>query len=160
MKLLIIFILFLTGSIFGQITKPAKDFNLKGSWTVYKYTFADISAMTDKTAQEWKGKKATVGKVIHFPYYDIPSYKDTFKDNTYCGYIDKRRFYPDTIVSTENYFAQFKIIYTKLDINKKTIKLVRTGCTETPFKEMIVKNDNEIIIFWDGTFFTLARDKK
>ena len=159
MKSLIIFILLLTTSVYGQTSKPTKDFNLQGSWTISNYSFADISAMTDKVAQEWKGKKATVKKVIHFPYYDIPSYKDTFKGDTYCGYIEKRYLHPDTIVSTEKYFEQFKINYTKLGITKKTTLLVRTNCSDTPFKEIIVKNDNEIIIFWDGTFFTMTRDK-
>jgi hypothetical protein len=159
MKSLVIFILLLTSFAYGQNAKQTKDFNLKGSWTVTKYTFADITAMTDKIATEWKGKKATVAKVIHFPYYDIPTYKDIFQQS-YCGYIEKRHLYPDTVVATEKYFEQFKINHTKLGLSTKTIRIVRTNCAETPFKEMIVKNDNEIIIFWDGTFFTLTRDKK
>jgi hypothetical protein len=159
MKALTVLILLSINSVFGQTTKPTKDFNLKGSWTISSYTFADVTAMTDKIATEWKGKKATVAKVIHFPYYEIPSYKSVF-EQSYCGYIEKRHLYPDTIVSTEKYFEQFKINYNELGLNKKTIRIVRTNCESTPFKEMVVKNDNEIIIFWDGTFFTLTRDKK
>ena len=155
---IIIIVVLLTSPLIGQTTKNANDFNLKGSWTIIKYAFVDISAMTDKIAQEWVGKKATVIKVIHFPYYDIPTYKDVFKQS-YCGYVDNRHLFPDTIVSTEKYFNQFKINYVKLGISAKTIRLVRTACSDTPFSEMIVKNDNEILIYWDGTFFTLTRDK-
>jgi hypothetical protein len=151
--------LLLTGFAYAQTSKPTKSFYLEGSWTVSKYTFADVSAMTDKVAQEWMGKKATVKKVIHFPYYDIPSYKNIFTES-YCEYNRKRHLHPDTIVSTEKYFKDLKINSAKLGITAKTIKLVRTGCKESPFKEMIVKNEDEIIIFWDGTFFTLTRDKK
>lgn len=158
MKSLIITISLLTSTLIGQTQGNTKDFHLQGSWTVTKYIFADISAMTDKIAKEWLGKKATVEKVIHFPYYDIPSYKDIF-DQTYCGYIDNRRLYPDTIVSTEKHFQQFKINYHSLGINKNNILLVRTACADTPFKEIIIKNDSELIIYWDGTFFVLTRDK-
>ena len=159
MKSLIIIVSLLTSPLIGQTTKEhTNDFHLKGSWTITKYISADISAMTDKIAKEWVGKKATVEKVIHFPYYDIPSYKDVF-DQTYCGYIDNRYLYPDTIVSTEKYFQQFKINYQSLGLNKNTILLVRTACADTPFHEIIIKNDNELIIHWDGIFFVLTRDK-
>jgi|GEM_PF-5432503 len=159
MKPLTIFIFFITTLLHGQ-TKSKDDFKLKGVWTVTKYTFCDISAMDDKIAQEWIGKKATVLKVIHFPYYNIPSYKDIFKNDCYCGYIDSRHLCPDTVISTEKYFSSYKINYSELGIKGKTIRLVRMLCKETPFGEVIVKNDNEIIIYWDGVFFTLTRDKK
>ena len=164
MKSLIIFLHLFTCCLQGQTIKSTKNFSLLGSWTINKYVFSDISAMTEKVAQEWKGKKATFTKVIHFPYYDIPTYKNTFannsfKDNCNCGDIKNRYLHPDTSVSTEKYLVKFKMNSTKLGINKKTILLVRTNCSETPFEEIIVKNNNEIIIFWDGTFFNLTRDK-
>ncbi len=154
MKSLVIFILLLTTSLNGQTTKRTNDCILQDSWIISKYIFADKRSMTDKVAKEWKGGKVTVAKTIHFPFYDIPSHKNIFKTIVIAAILKNGICTRTQLYLPKNILNNLKSNILS-SVLVKAIQLIRTNCTDTPSKELIVKNGNEIIMFWDGVFFTL-----
>jgi hypothetical protein len=155
MKILFFFYFLL---IFSWPTFESK-FHLTGTWTIVKYHSAPISAMTDSESEEWVRKQVTFGNGISFPFSKISNYKDEFNDELTCGGQGGHFSFSDSITSTTDFFGD-KFNPKEVGITAKTVRVLKTNCSDTPFQEIAVKNDNEIIIQWDGIFFILHRDKK
>ena len=131
-------------------------FKLKDEWSITNYRFADISAMDEEMALEWIGKKAIINKQLYFEYQDIKSYKNIFKGDSFCAY---RKSWTKEKVSTDSFLRYYRISAGELGMNRNEILIIHTACSGSPFHDIIVKSNNEIIVSWDGVFFTLTRKK-
>ena len=113
--------------------------------------------MDDSTATQWIGKKAFFNEHLFFEYSKIHNYKNDFKNDTICDYLDGQK---REIVSANEYFDEyFRTSPDYYEINQKEILLIQTNCKGTPFAEIIKLSDNEIRIWWDGIMFFLKREK-
>ena len=148
----VIIILFLT--IYSDYFSQSDNFNLQGIWETNSSHFSSISAMNEKSAQEWIGKKAIIKDNLYFEYAKIDDYKEIFKDNYYCNFLKGKE---NKLVRTDTYISQFKITASDLGLVRDEVLIIHTPCEQTPFSEIIVKSNDEIIIHWDGVFFTMKR---
>lgn len=131
-------------------------FKLEGVWVVDNYKFMNISAMDDTIATQWLGKKAVIKEQLYFEYSKISNYSDVFKNNNFCNFrTDQMR----EKILTEKYFLDNypKMSSRQLGINQNQIIVIHTKCTGTPFAEIVILTDKQIMICWDGTFFFLRR---
>lgn len=139
-----------TKTVYAQ----SENFTLASTWEVVEFNFAAFSAMDKNLAQEWIGKKAVIKRLLYFEYNEIKSYLDLFENYSYCNFRhDQNR----ESVLTQEYFNNFNIDPQNLGVTQEELLIIHTICRGTPFQDIIVKSSNEIIIFWDGTFFTLKR---
>ena len=118
------------------------------------YGFADISAMEEEMALEWMGKKAIIDKQLYFEYQNIKSYKNIFEDDSFCTYS---KGWTKEKVLTDSYCSDYGITAGELGIDQNEILIIHTSCAGTPFQDIVVKSDDEIIVSWDGVFFFLTR---
>lgn len=143
---------------FSGLRSQTDKFILEGVWVVDNYKFMDISAMDDSIATQWLGKKAVIKEQLYFEYSKISNYRDIFKDNNFCNF---RTHQMREKILTEKYFLDNypKMSSRQLGINQNKITVIYTKCTGTPFSEIVILTDKQIMICWDGTFFFLGRQK-
>jgi hypothetical protein len=132
-------------------------FELKDEWIVSNYGFADMSAMDEEMALEWMGKKAIIDKQLYFEYQNIKSYKNIFEDDSFCTYS---KGWTKEKVLTDSYCSNYGITAGELGIDQNEILIIHTSCAGTPFQDIVVKSDDEIIVSWDGVFFFLTRQNE
>ena len=113
-----------------------------------------MSAMDEEMALEWMGKKAIIDKQLYFEYQNIKSYKKIFEGDSFCAY---RKGWTKEKVLTDSYFSDYGITAGELGIDQNEILIIHTPCAGTPFQDIVVKSDDEIIVSWDGVFFFLTR---
>lgn len=128
---------------------------IKGTWTIKKYFFSDISAMDEKTAGEWLNKSVRIDDKLHFDFQKITSYKDMFNNENDCPVINMDK--PE-VVTTDYYFDTIRDPLTELKINKLTINIYKTTCKDNPFSEFVINEEEEIIFRWDGAFFIMTKE--
>ena len=131
-------------------------YSFKDEWTVSDFEFANMSAMDEEMALEWMGKKAIIDKQLYFEYQNIKSYKKIFEGDSFCAY---RKGWTKEKVLTDSYFSDYGITAGELGIDQNEILIIHTPCAGTPFQDIVVKSDDEIIVSWDGVFFILTREK-
>jgi len=129
-------------------------YSFKDEWTVSDFEFANMSAMDEEMALEWMGKKAIIDKQLYFEYQNIKSYKKIFEGDSFCAY---RKGWTKEKVLTDSYFSDYGITAGELGIDQNEILIIHTPCAGTPFQDIVVKSDDEIIVSWDGVFFFLTR---
>lgn len=134
----------------------SRAFQLKDEWTVTDYRFANISAMDEELVLEWIGKKAIVNKQLYFEYQNIKSYKKIFEGDSFCAY---RKGWTKEKVSKDWFSRYYGISVGELGINQNEILIIHTACSGSPFHDIIIKSNDQIIVSWDGVFFTLTRKK-
>lgn len=156
-NLTLLFFIGLTVASFTVLNSQTEKFKLEGVWVAEKYKFSNISAMDDTTARQWIEKKAIIKEQLYFEYYKIQTYNDIFKDKNYCNFrVGQKR----EMVSPDKYFSDnYKMTPAKLGITQKEILVIHTNCNGTPFDEIVILKDNEIMICWDGVFFFLTREQ-
>ncbi len=138
-----------------SITKT-NNFKLNGLWRVDRYILAEISAMDDKMAIQWIGKKAIINRYLYFEYSKIPDYKEVFNENATCNLkIEQIR----NSVPSDDYFFENHKSNTNLGLTQKAISIIKTNCKGTPFEEIIMLTPTQIIIQWDGAFFFLTKER-
>ena len=129
-------------------------YTFEDEWTVSDFEFANMSAMDEEMALEWMGKKAIIDKQLYFEYQNIKSYKKIFEGDSFCAY---RKGWTKEKVLTDSYFSDYGITAGELGIDQNEILIIHTPCAGTPFQDIVVKSDDEIIVSWDGVFFFLTR---
>ena len=129
-------------------------YSFKDEWTVSDFEFANMSAMDEEMALEWMGKKAIIDKQLYFEYQNIKSYKKIFEGDSFCAY---RKGWTKEKVLTDSYFSDYGITAGEFGIDQNEILIIHTPCAGTPFQDIVVKSDDEIIVSWDGVFFFLTR---
>lgn len=129
-------------------------YTFEDEWTVSDFEFANMSAMDEEMALEWMGKKAIIDKQLYFEYQNIKSYKNIFEDDSFCTYS---KGWTKEKVLTDSYFSDYGITAGELGIDQNEILIIHTSCAGTPFQDIVVKSDDEIIVSWDGVFFFLTR---
>jgi hypothetical protein len=132
-------------------------FELKDEWIVSDYGFADMSAMEEEMALEWMGKKAIIDKQLYFEYQKIKSYKNIFEGDSFCTY---NKGWSKEKVFTDSFLSDYGITAGELGIDQNEILIIHTSCSGTPFQDIVVKSNDEIIVSWDGVFFFLTREKE
>ena len=132
-------------------------YSFKDEWTVSDFEFANMSAMDEEMALEWMGKKAIIDKQLYFEYQNIKSYKKIFEGDSFCAY---RKGWTKEKVLTDSYFYDYGITAGELGIDQNEILIIHTSCAGTPFQDIVVKSDDEIIVSWDGVFFFLTRQNE
>ncbi|MDC1370438.1 hypothetical protein N8289_01220 [Flavobacteriales bacterium] len=133
-----------------------ENFDLKGTWTIISSKSAGISAMTDKAANQWLGKKATFKSFLEFEFHLIESYKELFKNSKKLDY--KANQSREIVNSSDYFYEMWRTNIKSLEIPNKKILIIETECFETPFSEIIVISRDEIMIRWDGEFFIMNRN--
>ena len=131
-------------------------YSFKDEWTVSDFEFANMSAMDEEMALEWMGKKAIIDKQLYFEYQNIKSYKKIFEGDIFCTYS---KGWTKEKVLTDSYFSDYGITAGELGIDQNEILIIHTPCAGTPFQDILIKSDDEIIVSWDGVFFILTREK-
>lgn len=131
-----------------------EQFTFKGTWRIKKYLFASISAMDEKMADEWLNKELRIDDGLFFDFQKIPSYKELFENESECSLLHVKE--PD-MVSTKDYFDPSTDPMEDLNIQTGKVAVYRTGCTDHPFSELILNDQLELIIRWDGVFFILEK---
>ena len=131
-------------------------YTFEDEWTVSDFEFANMSAMDEEMALEWMGKKAIIDKQLYFEYQNIKSYKKIFEGDSFCTYS---KGWTKEKVLTDSYFSDYGITAGELGIDQNEILIIHTPCAGTPFQDIVVKSDDEIIVSWDGVFFILTREK-
>ena len=129
-------------------------YTFEDEWTVSDFEFANMSAMDEEMALEWIGKKAIIDKQLYFEYQNIKSYKKIFEGDSFCAY---RKGWTKEKILTDSYFSDYGITAGELWIDQNEILIIHTPCAGTPFQDIVVKSDDEIIVSWDGVFFFLTR---
>ena len=129
-------------------------YTFEDEWTVSDFEFANMSAMDEEMALEWMGKKAIIDKQLYFEYQNIKSYKKIFEGDSFCAY---RKGWTKEKILTDSYFSDYGITAGELGIDQNEILIIHTPCAGTPFQDIVVKSDDEIIVSWDGVFFFLTR---
>lgn len=119
-------------------------FELKDEWIVSTYGFADMSAMDEEMASEWIGKNAIIDKQLYFDYQKIKSYKNIFEGDSFCTY---NKGWTKEKVLADSYLTDYGITAGELGIDQNEILIFHTPCSGTPFQDIVVKSDDEIIVF-------------
>jgi hypothetical protein len=132
------------------------DYSFEDEWTVSDFEFANMSAMDEEMALEWMGKKAIINKQLYFEYKNIKSYKNIFEGDSFCTY---RKGWTKEKVFTDSFLSDYGITASELGIDQNEILIIHTSCSGTPFQDILIKSDDEIIVSWDGVFFILTREK-
>ena len=131
-------------------------YTFEDEWTVSDFEFANMSAMDEEMALEWMGKKAIINKQLYFEYKNIKSYKNIFEGDSFCTY---RKGWTKEKVFTDSFLSDYGITASELGIDQNEILIIHTSCSGTPFQDILIKSDDEIIVSWDGVFFILTREK-
>ena len=131
-------------------------YSFEDEWTVSDFEFANMSAMDEEMALEWMGKKAIINKQLYFEYKNIKSYKNIFEGDSFCTY---RKGWTKEKVFTDSFLSDYGITASELGIDQNEILIIHTSCSGTPFQDILIKSDDEIIVSWDGVFFILTREK-
>lgn len=138
-----------------NISEREKQISIKGTWTISKYYFAQISGMDEKMASEWLNKQLIIDDtLLHFDFQKIEYYKDLFKNENVC--IIKNLNNPE-IAPMSEYFDTIRDPLKDLKLTNSSIKIYKTNCKDNPFSEFVLSDNNEIIIQWDGAFFLLTK---
>ena len=131
-------------------------YSFEDEWTVSDFEFANMSAMDEEMALEWMGKKAIINKQLYFEYKNIKSYKNISEGDSFCTY---RKGWTKEKVFTDSFLSDYGITASELGIDQNEILIIHTSCSGTPFQDILIKSDDEIIVSWDGVFFILTREK-
>ena len=131
-------------------------YSFEDEWTVSDFEFANMSAMDEEMALEWMGKKAIINNQLYFEYKNITSYKNIFEGDSFCTY---RKGWTKEKVFTDSFLSDYGITASELGIDQNEILIIHTSCSGTPFEDILIKSDDEIIVSWDGVFFILTREK-
>lgn len=121
-------------------------------WRVRKYYFNNISAMDNKTASEWLNKILRIDGNLYFPFDEIPSYREAYKDQQAC--VIENGGSPEYIIAKE-YFDPHHSPKELYQLNGK-LRLYHTTC-DGVFSEFIWTENDELIFSCDGVNFILTR---
>ena len=133
-------------------------FELKDEWIVSNFGFADISAMEEEMALEWMGKRQSlISNCISNIKTSRVTVKNIFEDDSFCTYS---KGWTKEKVLTDSYCSDYGITAGELGIDQNEILIIHTSCAGTPFQDIVVKSDDEIIVSWDGVFFFLTRQNE
>lgn len=134
--------------------ETSQQITIKGTWTIKKYYFSDISAMDEKMADEWLNKSVRIDDELHFDFKST-SYETIFRNENGCAVLNINK--PE-ISATDKYFDTIRDPLAELKIKKSTINIYKTACKDNPFSEFVINDDKEIIFKWDGAFFIMTKE--
>lgn len=139
-RLLIVFVGFFLPSIsFSQTYIPRVD----GTWEIVGFKFAPISAMGEKEAKQYVGKKFEIDK----GFFSSP-----FATCKFCGLEKSYKVYPvKDFQTTEPDYKTFEVPGKFVAVNQLKFK---TG--PVPEVTLVTVSNNKTAYFlWDGVYFIL-----
>jgi hypothetical protein len=132
-------------------------YSLWGEFVIIKSFAPGISGMTETETKLWIGKKIEFHDSIYMKIDEKSEYKTLFK-YTQCPI---KKNYSVNKYSLDEFFRNYKFYPKEIGIIEKYVKyIIIENCSGTPFSQIIIKSNGNLIIGWDGVNFELTRLKR
>lgn len=153
----LIFFLFTCLSSNSQNMLTSYKYSLWGEFIIVKSFAPGISAMSESEKKLWIGKKIEFHDSIYMKIDEKSEYKPLFKYNQ-CPI---KKNYSVKKYSIDEFYSNNKFYPKEIGIIEKYVSYIITeNCSGTPFSEIIIKSNGNLIIGWDGAQFELSRLKR
>ena len=152
--LIILFVLLTFDSLFAQNMGGNEKYNLWGEYKINKFYNGSIAAMSNGEAQIWIGKTISFHDSIYFNLNNTTRIKNGFSFS-HCK-INKE--YQVKKIDYERFLKDSKISPKTLGFNSKFLKYISLStCEISPFSEIYIKDNGNLIVSWDGIYFELSK---
>jgi len=142
---------------FSQNTISSSQYTLWGEFIITKTYLPGISGMTNNESKLWVGKRVEFHDSIYLQIDNQSIYKNDF-EFSHCMI---KKNYNVKKYSSNEFYQNNNFLPKELGILEQYVRYISLDyCAGTPFSEILIKSNGNLIIGWDGVQFELTRLKR